>query len=232
MKTKRVLLASAVCLAPFAAHAADMAVKAPIYKAPPAFSWTGFYIGLSGGLVSQGSHVDAFFTAPTVQDSFGITGSGFIGGGDVGYNWQFDPHWVIGVEADLSGTSLDDSSSLGTLPFSSRLDALGTVRARFGYAFDRALLYATGGWAYGHVRNAVEGGPGSLDGSTDRWESGWTAGGGLEYAITPNTWTVRVEALYVDLGSHTVDFLFAGNDCRFGFKNHYTIGRLGVNYKF
>lgn len=233
MKTKQVLLASALCFAPFAAHAADMPAKAPIYKAPvaPPFSWTGFYVGASAGFISQRTDVDAFFSAPTVVGTRDITGAGFIGGGNIGYNWQVDPHWVIGLEADISGASLDnDSDSLFGVSFSSRLDALGTVRARFGYAFDRALLYATGGWAYGHVRNEVSGLFG-FGGSTDHWESGWTAGGGLEYAFLPN-WTVRGEALYVDLGSHDVDFQFLGLGCRFGFKNRYTIGRLGVNYKF
>ena len=128
----------------------------------------------------------------------------------------------------------------GFITFSSRLDALATVRARLGYTFidNRALLYATGGWAVGHVKNAVTspffGGKGVTSSfSSDKWKSGWTAGGGLEYAITPNTWTVRVEALYVDLGNTTIDAPGLGNSgCRFGFKNRYLIGRFGLNYKY
>jgi outer membrane immunogenic protein len=235
MKTKRMLLASAVCFAPFAASAADLPRKAPAYIPPPPFTWTGFYIGASAGIISQGTKADIEDPVGVVAATASVTGFGFIGGVDIGYNWQFAPNWVIGLEADISGTSLDNSSDFfGSFGhFSSRLDALGTVRARFGYAFDRALLYATGGWAFGHVKNGADFPTAPvLNISTDEWRSGWTAGGGLEYAITPNTWTVRVEALYVDLGTTTIDQNPAIVDCRFGFKNRYVIGRLGVNYKF
>lgn len=139
---------------------------------------------------------------------------------------------MIGFEADISGTSLDDTgfqTPVGS-SITSKLEALGTVRARIGYAFDRALLYATGGWAYGHVKNAgINGFAPALSVFTDEWQSGWTAGGGLEYAFLPN-WTVRVEGLYVDLGDTAA--LPNVADCRLGFKNRYTIGRLGLNYKF
>ena len=222
MNAKKYLLASAVCFAPLAAHAAS-----------PVYNWTGFYVGASAGVVSQGSSADAFFTGPTPAGTFGISGLGFIGGGNIGYNWQLAPNWVIGLEADLSGTSLNDSANFTCCgaTFSSRLDALGTVRARFGYAIDRTLIYATGGWAYGHVKNVADAPIDPFTASTDTWQSGWTAGGGVEYMILPN-WTVRAEGLYVDLGSTTAHVLFSGNDCRFGFKNRYAIGRLGVNYKF
>src|SRR5579885_1537212 len=168
MKTRSYLLASALGLVPFAANAADLPRKAPAYLPTAPFSWTGFYIGLSGGIVSQGTRVDAFFLAPVPPSTRGITGFGFIGGGNLGYNWQIDPHWVVGLEADLSGSSLDDNFKDFNLTFSSRLDALGTVRARLGYAFDRALLYATGGWAYGHVRNAISESSGFLNGAADK----------------------------------------------------------------
>lgn len=244
MKTKQYLLASVVCFAPFTAAAADLPVKAPPPIAPPPFSWTGFYLGASAGIISQGTtaFTDIFGSSGGVDfsNSFGITGFGFIGGGNVGYNYQFPSNWVIGIEADISGTSLNNSADpfFGVATFSSRLDALATVRARLGYAFDRALLYATGGWAVGHVKNSVTSpffcGKGTTClFSSEKWKSGWTAGGGLEYALSRNTWTVRVEALYVDLGKTTIDAPNVGNSgCRFGFKNHYLIGRLGLNYKF
>jgi outer membrane immunogenic protein len=172
------------------------------------------------------------FPPPSTDASLGITGFGFIGGADIGYNWQFAPNWVIGLETDISGTSLDDDSRFFGTSLSSRLDTLGTVRARLGHAFfHRALLYATGGWAYGHVRNSVLPTPGS----TKEWKSGWTAGAGLEYAITPNTWTVRAEVLYVDLGTTTINVVnpqVPVSGCRFGFKNRYVLGRVGLNYKF
>jgi outer membrane immunogenic protein len=120
----------------------------------------------------------------------------------------------------------------GTFFTSSKLTSLGTVRGRIGYAFDRALLYATGGFAYGHVENKFNFpiDPNSTSGlSTSGTRTGWTVGGGLEYAIT-NNWTVRAEGLYVDLGKSTSGPNCTG--CRFGFKNTYALGRVGLNYKF
>lgn len=243
MKTKQFLLASVVCFAPFTATAADLPRKAPPpVVAPLPFSWTGFYVGASGGMISHGTKVyqESVNANGGVEPygRFNITGFGFIGGGNVGYNYQFaGSNWVIGIEGDISGTSLNDSvdPTLGFRIWQSRLNALATVRGRLGYAFDRALLYATGGWAVGHVENTVSF-PlfifGPLLQSTDKWKSGWTAGAGLEYAITHN-WTARAEALYVSLG--TTDIFVpqvGGFGCRFGFKNQYLIGRLGVNYKF
>ena len=98
--------------------------------------------------------------------SVGLDRDGFIGGGQIGYNWQFAPNWLFGIEADISYTDFRRdhvggdacrSAGPGTLlnTFESRLDYLGTVRGRIGYVFDRTLIYATGGLAYGDVRNSV-----------------------------------------------------------------------------
>ena len=88
-------------------------------------------------------------------DRYDITGYGGIFGVNVGYNYQFAGNWVIGLEADIAGSTLDTSfTSADVLGLKSKLSSLGTVRGRIGYAFDRALLYATGGFAYGHVENS------------------------------------------------------------------------------
>jgi outer membrane immunogenic protein len=238
------LLLSSVALAALSltpALAADLPTKAPAYvPAPPHFSWTGFYVGGSVGFISQQTrHTDldgmSILSGDIPGSTFGVAGTGFIGGVNVGYNWQFAPNWVLGIEADISGTSLSNTeSSIGfsgcRFAFKSKLSALGTVRGRIGYAFDRALLYATGGLAYGRVENSVtndSGEPGQYF-QSKVWKTGWTAGGGLEYAFT-NNWTARVEGLYVDLGTTTA----ANNSgCRFSFRNRYGIGRVGMNYKF
>ena len=236
---KRLLL-SGVALAALAvtpALAADLPRKAPVYMppAPLAFSWTGFYVGGSAGIIGQTGHGTDFGDGTgdgligLAPSDYGFGRVGGLFGVDVGYNWQFAPNWVLGVEADIAGTTINGVSTLGV---SSKLNSLGTIRGRIGYAFDRALIYATGGFAYGHVENRA-----SYDNSTAYTvdlsgnRTGWTFGGGLEYAIT-NNWTARVEALYVDLGSQ--DTASPGNfsSCRFGFKNTYTVGRLGLNYKF
>lgn len=238
MKLKQYLLASAVCMLPVAASAADLPMKAPPMRVvqPIPFSWTGFYIGGSAGFISQKTtetDIDGAFALP--GDTTAVAGIGGIFGVNAGYNYQMG-QWVFGIEADYSGTTLNDTGiSLGggLITVTSKLKSLGTVRGRIGYAFDRALLYATGGFAYGDVRNALNFAPDPIEGgSTSSWQTGWTVGGGLEYAIT-NNWTVRAEGLYVDLGTNqATGIIDTSTGCRYGFKNRYVLGRLGVNYKF
>ena len=132
----------------------------------------------------------------------------------------------------------------GTLnnTFSSRMDFFGTVRGRLGYVFDRTLIYATGGFAYGDVRNSASffGTAGNLQfsGSTNKIETGYTVGGGIEHAFAPN-WTVKGEYLYYNLGRNTVNVAIVpgaigagGTGYNSTFSNDGHIGRIGVNYKF
>jgi outer membrane immunogenic protein len=227
MKVKPYLLATALSVAPFAANAAP----------PVPFTWTGFYVGASGGFISQGTTATdldaAVFPAGT---TFGVSGTGGLFGVNAGYNYQMGAI-VLGLEADIAGSTLNNTSTalkptVDTFVISSKLRSLGTVRARIGYAFDRVLLYATGGFAYGNVQNAFNSplDPNSTSGlSTSGVRTGWTVGGGLEYALT-NNWIVRVEGLYVDLGRSTSGLNCSG--CRFGFRNTYGLGRVGLNFKF
>lgn len=228
MKLKPYLLASALAVLPAAANAAP----------PAAFNWTGFYVGGTVGLIDQGTTgTDIGGLIISDGTKYGIDGMGVIGGGFVGFNFQTGM-WVFGVEADFSGTTLN--TTLGVMPspstVSSQLDSLGTVRLRAGYVFqDVLLVYATGGLAYGHVKNSAsyEQDP-FFTVSETLTKYGWTVGGGVDWAFT-NHWIARVEVLYVDLGSSTTNFSPSIADncgCRFGFRNTYTIGRLGLSYKF
>jgi outer membrane immunogenic protein len=249
MKLKQHLLASALCVVPFAASAADLPMKAPPVRVvqPIPFTWTGFYVGGSAGFISQNTQ-GTDLGGPSggdgligrAGDQYGISGVGGLFGVNVGYNWQFDPRWVLGIEADIAGSTINNTFNFSSfrLPsyVSSKLSSLGTVRGRIGYAFDRVLLYATGGFAYGHVQNGAAynyTNTANYTVSTSGTRTGWTAGAGLEYAYL-NNWTVRVEGLYVDLGSTTGSAPGSGptSGCRFGFKNRYTLGRIGLNYKF
>ncbi len=202
---------------------------------PIPFSWTGFYVGGSAGFISNNSTGDdgglggdGMINSPA---TYQIGGVGGLFGVNVGYNYQFAPNWVLGIEADIAGSTLSNygyQDIYGSEVYS-KLSSLGTVRGRFGYAFDRLLVYATGGLAFGNVHNRA-----SYQQETgytvdeSKWKTGWTVGGGLEYALT-NNWTVRAEGLYVDLGSSS---FISPSGCSFGFKNSYALGRLGVNYKF
>jgi outer membrane immunogenic protein len=201
------------------AIAADMPLKAP--PAPPAsvFSWTGFYAGLNAG-GSWGRARSEFnisdFTSTAASDA--VNPDGVIGGGQLGYNWQLDPNWLIGAEADIqastekaSTTRFDTVDGEGvTTNYEAKIDWFGTVRGRLGYVFDRRiLLYATGGLAYGRVAISGTSNDSLLGGATLSTtafsnadiNTGWTAGAGVEGVAWDSRWTWKVEYLYLDLGS-------------------------------
>ena len=194
------------------ALAADLSRPATVTKAPvampaPAFSWTGFYIGANAGY--------GWGSGTGLADAYGLSPKGWFGGGQLGVNYQFQNNVVAGLEADVDGGDISDSS----LGVSSKLNAFGTVRARLGYAFGRVLPYVTGGFAWGN--NTLD--YGAL--SQSQTHTGWTAGAGLEYALTDH-WTAKTEYLYTDLSSKYYDI--AGADSGV---NNQTV-RVGVNYKF
>jgi outer membrane immunogenic protein len=212
------------------ALAADMAVKAPMPAPVPAWSWAGFYVGLNGGY-GRGtdpvsfSPTDAtaavYFTVGAVPASVTTSPKGGLFGGQIGYNYQWSS-FVAGIEADFDAANITGTGAvstpgeLGFDPFTTaaqqKLTGLGTLRARFGIAADRALFYATGGLAYGRTQlntsviSAGSCGPGGLcaSASQTQWQPGWAAGGGAEWAFAP-TWSLRVEYLHYDLGSHSQD---------------------------
>jgi outer membrane immunogenic protein len=188
------------------AIAADMAprsyTKAPAYVAAPIYNWTGFYIG---------GHVGGGF--PGENNLVGGSNDGtFMGGAQVGYDMQFSPNWVFGVEANYSW--LDTNSS-----FANR--GLGSVTGRLGYTWGPSLLYVKGGYAWADSRftNGFSG-----DGGRD----GYTVGGGLEYMFTQN-WSGKVEYQYYDFGNVTA--LFPGV-AAVGFKNDEHTVKAGLNYRF
>jgi outer membrane immunogenic protein len=237
------VLALAIAAPMGAANAADMAAKMP-YSAPPApsyFNWTGFYIGANfgGGYATTNVTGNSVFDAvapvsSTFSTSYG--GSGVLGGGQIGVNYQFTPHWVMGVEADIDGSNINGLNStcsanavLGTVGcagVSSKLNDFGTVRGRLGYAGDNLLLYGTGGWAWGEsssssnltcvVFSAGTSCPGGSDTFTGGSSSasttttnGWAAGAGLEYAFARN-WAIRAEYLHIQLNGNGQTFASTG----------------------
>jgi outer membrane immunogenic protein len=204
------------------AVAADLSV-APLYKAPPpqlappAYNWTGFYVGANGGGGWGGSWWDSQSTS--------INLSGGQVGGTAGYNWQFG-NAVLGVEGDLDWSNLSGTSGSSLCPGCSTSDSwLSTVRGRAGYAFGSVMPYVTGGLAVGDIRATAPGLPGASATNT-----GWTVGGGIEFAL-PGNWTAKAEYLHVDLGD-----LNCGTNCG-GLPNdtvskHDDIVRAGLNYHF
>jgi outer membrane immunogenic protein len=239
---RKFLIASAGAVALIGpALAADLPVQPPIY-APPPFSWTGIYLGGQIGYAWDNNNARLFF--PTVLLSslyFNNSPQGVIGGAHVGYNLQIN-QWVLGVEGSVDGTSLSKSvilSVAGTpATVISRADVQGSIRARGGVAFDRALIYATGGAVFTGIANnysAFPPNPGFLlQDSVSRTRAGWTVGGGVEYAVT-NNWSVRAEYRYADFG-HVLDFPFAAftNGGRLSVDHHLTENQaqVGFSYKF
>jgi outer membrane immunogenic protein len=252
---RRVLLASVGAFAlSGAVLAADLTrpPPPPVYVPPaPPPLWTGFYIGLNaGGTWSSNNTVDVdtvtAFNNVAVLSALGATfapasalgttadlpigsSGGFIGGGQVGYNYQFGPSFVAGIEADIQGiASSQGSSSLfrvtprigfpgdnvdSLLSASKRADYIGTVRGRLGWLVTPTfLVYGTGGLAYGgtssntSIFSAEVPNTGSTSvtgfGSESTTRVGWTAGGGVEWMFLPN-WSVKAEYLYYDLGTVT-----------------------------
>jgi outer membrane immunogenic protein len=246
-----------------AASAADLGPgPAPVYTKAPVmapWSWTGFYIGGNAG-GSWGKDKITSTSDPLGWTSAGaaaIDGAsptslkpqGFLGGGQIGYNWQFNS-FVFGLEADAdwvgannvtrSVTGFSVINSADVMTNQSQQTFLATVRPRLGVAFDHALLYGTGGLAIGTLKtNDSFGSFGntSIAGiSTSTTRTGWTAGAGLEWAFNRN-WSAKVEYLHVDLGSSSDTIpscigCATGSDITINHKFTEEVARVGVNYLF
>ena len=214
------------------AAAADL--PRPVYKAPavvpvPVFSWTGFYIGLNAGY-GWGSG-DGTITEG-ILGSGPISGksSGFLGGGQLGYNWQYGPV-VFGIETDFQGTTAKGTVTATTPAYSmvgtEKEPWFGTIRGRLGYAFDRTMIYATGGGLYGQSKlTGTDTAVGAFSNSATYWT--WTVGGGIEHMFVPN-WSFKVEYLYAGTPdknpSPPLTTALSGSV-------HANIVRAGINYHF
>ena len=221
---KKILLATVALVALGAtmpALAADLAArpytKAPPYVAAPIYNWTGFYIG---GHVGGAFGGDNNILAP----GFASGNDGrFMGGVQAGYDYQFAPNWVMGLEANYS--FLDTSSS-----FANR--GLGSVTGRLGYTWGPALLYAKGGYAWRDGNNlgvSVAGLPVGFP-TDGNHKDGYTVGGGLEYMFAPN-WSAKAEYQYYNFGNTT----FATGPADIAgrsFRNDEHTAKVGVNYRF
>ncbi|MCA0399425.1 MAG: porin family protein [Proteobacteria bacterium] len=214
MNRKSIIAGFGAALLATGAIAADLPRKgapaAPVaFTRAPVFSWTGLYAGVHAGYgfgsaTGRGSGV---FKDP----------SGFVGGGQIGYNYQMG-QFVLGAETDLSFTTMSGKNNVaGT---KDKIPYFGTVRARAGVAVDRFLPYLTAGYAYGGSTVRENG-----VGKSSTLHHGWAAGGGVEYAFTNNL-TARIEGLYVDLGDKRV----LGGTRKYGAESG--VIRAGINAKF
>jgi outer membrane immunogenic protein len=267
------------------AQAADMPRKAR--PAPvPVYTWTGFYGGINGGYGWSDRTVtftpgDPFMQNATCGGNAGGTCAlpassklkGGFGGLQAGYNWQVNPFFLAGLEADIQGSAIRGNVTNPPFrvgPMVSQIAAehsvtwFGTVRGRLGFLpTDRLLIYGTGGFAFGRVEanslltnigGQVAGNssgfafnctiaagtfPNCFTGNSARTATGWTAGGGFEFALSQNI-SLKAEYLYVNLGTdnHALVAIstagFAGAPASFivSRKMDYNLARVGLNYRF
>jgi outer membrane immunogenic protein len=248
---KKMLLASTaiLTLVSGSAMAADMTpAPAPVYsKAPimaPVFTWTGFYIGGNlGGAWAKRNVTDSFFG---LNFSNGSNNGVFIGGGQVGGNYQFS-NFVVGVEGTFDWASNNNNTTTGivvpglggnTVRVTSNNTWISTLAGRFGVAYDRVLFYGKGGGAWvGNnsftVTNVTTGA--SITGSNSNTTSGWLAGAGLEWAFA-NNWTLKFEYDYIGLSGRTftvpVGSPFLVGDTFTTGSNNIQMATVGVNFLF
>jgi high affinity Mn2+ porin len=210
-----------------AAAAADLPLKAPAFKA--VYDWTGFYLGghfgYGGGSFGPGTN-----PLPEQGVVFPHSITGLIGGYQAGYNRQFPNRVVLGIEADASFTSPQDAPAVMPAPFHTTLDYVGTVRGRVGYAFGTLMPYLTGGFAWGHSRVELNDSAGNVVSSPGQTQAGWTAGAGVEFAVSGN-WSAKVEYDYIGLSRRMYDL------SDFGLPGitvdpSIHLAKLGLNYRF
>lgn len=221
------------------------------------YNWTGFYAGLNIGSAINDS---SYRLSPTGNysgdpnnslrtDSGDFNSAAFTGGGQLGYNYQICS-WILGLETDFNYNGVEESQFVSralTSPLlgdfnhnvTQKTDFFGTVRGRVGYTpFNRWMIYATGGFAYGHVASSsnllfTEAGD-HYAASSANGQAGWTVGGGAEYALS-RCWSVKLKYLFIDLGSNSYTYgnqLFPGFTYTTQLDTSEHVVRVGVNYKF
>jgi outer membrane immunogenic protein len=215
------------------AQAADLPIArrpeavAPVTYAPPVYNWTGFYVGGNIG----GGFANSSWSDPFGGGNNTFSKDGFIGGGQIGYNAQYN--WlVLGVEGDFDWTGLNGSGndSLGNA-INTKTEWTSTATGRIGAAFDRLLVYGKGGVAFAHDHSTLTDTFGGSASATNI-RTGWTAGAGLEYALDRN-WTAKVEYDYLGFGSEALNLptpafpAYATNASL----NVQEV-KFGINYKF
>lgn len=210
--------AAALLMAPLAAQAADLpSYKAPARLAPSYSNWTGFYVGINGGY----GFGDSTWDVPAVSNS----PKGAVAGGTLGYNFQTGS-WLWGVEGDFDYSGMKDDVVCGAGTCETKNSWLATARARLGYAgWNNWLPFITGGAAMGDIKATN-----SLRSSASKSKLGYTIGGGVEYAMKAN-WSVKLEYLYVDLGSFDCGVACGGvtpDNVSF----NANVVRAGLNYRF
>jgi outer membrane immunogenic protein len=250
MKFKLAAAAAVLLASTSIGFAADMAVKAP-YVAPVAvWNWTGFYLGghVGAGWGTTESTLTALNPGGAIPGGFPIaqnSRSGFLGGGQLGYNFQSG--WaVFGVQGDIDGMDVKGTTPClgGAASCTAKSDWMATVTGRLGGVVgDRTLVYVKGGAAWMHTDHTlgisgvgIFGGPGAVGSiSSSSTALGWVLGLGAEYAFDHN-WSAFIEYDYIDFQKKNIVFDFSTPGipatANVDIKSKLSIAKIGLNYKF
>ena len=226
-----VTVALAAVVAALPARAADLGAGTPYYSKAPAYmpsiyNWTGFYIGGHiGGAFSSDNNFSGLAT--------GNNGNGrFLGGVQVGADWQFAPNWVLGAQGQYSWLGSNVGATFpGGFAYTNSQRGLGSVTGRVGYTWGPGLVYVKGGYAYSDNNEKVTLGgvaiPFVISGDH---RNGYTVGAGLEYMFAPN-WSAVAEYQYYNFGK--ANFTAPAALVPFGsFTTDDHTVKAGVNYRF
>jgi outer membrane immunogenic protein len=223
------------------ARPAPYAPPPPVY-APPPFSWTGFYLG--GNIGGAWANRDVTDTLLGVNFNNGNNNGVFIGGGQLGFNWQVS-NFVLGFEADIDGAANNNDNTgtvfipaVGTIQVTSNNRWITTLAARFGVTNGYWLFYgkAGGGWVGNDdftVTNLTTGA--SITAANNNTNSGWLVGAGIEWAFAPN-WSAKVEYNYLGLDDRTFTVPagspFLAGDTFTQSNRNIQMVKVGINYLF
>lgn len=198
----------------------------PIAYAPQIYNWTGIYVGghIGGGFVSSS------WSDPITGGSHTFNNVGFLGGGQVGANAQFN-RLVVGVEGDFSWMNVSNSSadSMGET-VNTNVQWTSTVAGRVGAAFNRLLVYGKGGLALAQDQSSLTDLSGNMANDSNL-RTGWTAGAGLEYALTDN-WSAKVEYDYLGFGPQSMNFATPTESVSTSASLNVQEIKAGVNFRF
>ncbi|MGP0093052.1 MAG: outer membrane protein [Xanthobacteraceae bacterium] len=239
---KQVLLGTALSLAVAGgAFAADLPPAppppppVPYVKGPPPFSWTGCYLGAQAGYASGRSAFSDPIDNPPLFGATVNTQGGLVGG-QAGCNYQFMGGWVAGLEAADAWASINGTSTdvfFGSKNEHAKTDQLGSLTGRLGFAADRLLIYGKGGVAWANSVYDVNSTLLASDFNGSSMRTGWTAGGGVEWALAAG-WSAKIEYNHYDLGTAALNLVGSngGGTLQANVKTTIETATVGLNFRF
>lgn len=218
------------------ASAADMPVKSPVYKAPMVapLTWTGCYIG--GNIGGAWSHKDFQSPGLTRENGGEHTADGWVGGGQIGCDYQFTTNWVIGIQGMFDAANLNGSNVIPGFPaetWSTKVTSFGTAGARLGYLFTpTTLFYGKAGVGFVNDKSTFADSSSTYMPSETATRIGFDAGVGLAWMFAPN-WDIFIEYDHIFLGNKTLDFtLLSGAISPTIIGQSFDKALVGIDYRF